>query len=97
MLASLRDFNIFRLPDELTFSRRLYSSAVFNDEFDDWSVPEIQRKPVDDLLLQMKALRIDRVVNFPFPSPPDAIQLRVAEKRLTLLGALQRSIHVKGG
>lgn len=75
---------------------RLYSSAVFKDEFIDWSVPEIQRKPVDDLLLQMKALRIDRVVNFPFPSPPDTVQLRTAEKRLTLLGALKPSVHIRG-
>jgi ATP-dependent RNA helicase DHX37/DHR1 len=29
---------------------RLYSSAVFNDEFVEFSVPEIQQKPVDDLI-----------------------------------------------
>ncbi|XP_026687448.1 probable ATP-dependent RNA helicase kurz [Diaphorina citri] len=52
-------------------------------------VPEIQRKPVDDLLLQMKAMSIHRVVNFPFPSAPDVIQLRAGERRLALLGALQ--------
>ncbi|KAI5737319.1 hypothetical protein M8J76_012269 [Diaphorina citri] len=68
---------------------RLYSSAVFNDEFEKFSVPEIQRKPVDDLLLQMKAMSIHRVVNFPFPSAPDVIQLRAGERRLALLGALQ--------
>ncbi|KAJ4445445.1 hypothetical protein ANN_07250 [Periplaneta americana] len=68
---------------------RLYSSAVFNDQFEQFSVPEIQRKPVDDLLLQMKAMDIDKVVNFPFPSAPDLIQLRSAERRLVLLGALE--------
>uniref|UniRef100_A0A8D9FH90 RNA helicase n=1 Tax=Cacopsylla melanoneura TaxID=428564 RepID=A0A8D9FH90_9HEMI len=68
---------------------RLYSSAVFNDEFEKFSVPEIQRKPVDDLLLQMKSMSIHRVVNFPFPSAPDVIQLRAGERRLALLGALQ--------
>ncbi|XP_054284834.1 probable ATP-dependent RNA helicase kurz [Macrosteles quadrilineatus] len=68
---------------------RLYSSAVFNDEFCEWAVPEMQRRPVDELLLQMKSLGIDRVVNFPFPSPPDVTQLQTAEHRLTLLGALQ--------
>ncbi len=35
-------------------SYRLYSSAVFNDEFDKFSPPEISRRPVDDLVLQMK-------------------------------------------
>lgn len=68
---------------------RLYSSAVFNDQFENFSVPEIQRKPVDDLVLQMKAMGIDKVVNFPFPSAPDGLQLRAAERRLRLLGILE--------
>ncbi|XP_049942398.1 probable ATP-dependent RNA helicase kurz [Schistocerca serialis cubense] len=68
---------------------RLYSSAVFNDQFENFSVPEIQRKPVDDLVLQMKAMGIDKVVNFPFPSAPDGLQLRAAERRLKLLGILE--------
>ncbi|XP_011302239.1 probable ATP-dependent RNA helicase kurz [Fopius arisanus] len=70
---------------------RLYSSAVFNDQFEKFSVPEIQRKPVDDLLLQMKVMNIVKVVNFPFPSPPDATQLVTAENRLRILGALEDS------
>ena len=44
---------------------------------------------MDDLLLQMKAMNIDKVVNFPFPTPPDIVQLKSAEKRLTILEALQ--------
>lgn len=32
---------------------------------------------------------IDKVVNFPFPSPPDATQLQVAENKLKILGALE--------
>ncbi|PRD25985.1 UNVERIFIED_CONTAM: ATP-dependent RNA helicase DHX37 [Trichonephila clavipes] len=68
---------------------RLYSSAVFQNEFPDFSLPEIQRIPVDDVLLQMKALGIDRVVEFPFPSPPDQEALKAAERRLVILGALQ--------
>ncbi|XP_034939806.1 probable ATP-dependent RNA helicase kurz isoform X2 [Chelonus insularis] len=69
---------------------RLYSSAVFNDEFEKFSEPEIRRKPVDDLLLQMKVMNIHKVVNFPFPTPPDIIQLKSAEKRLCILGALEQ-------
>jgi len=61
---------------------------VYNNDFEAYSQPEIQRKPVDDLLLQMKAMNIDKVVNFPFPTPPDIMQLKSAEKRLTILGAL---------
>lgn len=71
------------------FSHRLYSSAVYDNDFEEYSQSEIQRKPVDDLLLQMKAMNIDKVVNFPFPTPPDIVQLKSAEKRLTILGALE--------
>lgn len=35
---------------------RLYSSAVFHNEFEQFSEPEVLRRPVDDLLLQMKVL-----------------------------------------
>ncbi|XP_043200914.1 probable ATP-dependent RNA helicase DHX37 isoform X3 [Amphibalanus amphitrite] len=69
---------------------RLFSSALFNDEMERFARPEIQRKPVEDVLLQMKAMHVDRVVNFPFPSPPDREQLRAAEERLVQLGALER-------
>ena len=41
---------------------RLYSSAVFNDEFSKFAEPEIARKPVEDLILQMKDLGIDRII-----------------------------------
>ncbi|XP_017883450.1 probable ATP-dependent RNA helicase kurz [Ceratina calcarata] len=69
---------------------RLYSSAVFNDQFEQYGESEIRRKPVDDLLLQMKVMNIDKVVNFPFPTPPDIVQLKMAEKRLAILGALEK-------
>lgn len=67
---------------------RLYSSAVFSNEFVQFSPPEIQQKPIDGLVLQMKAMGIDKVINFPFPSPPDKVQLEMAEKRLKILSAL---------
>lgn len=69
---------------------RLYSSAVFNDTFEEFGVPEIQQKPVDDLYLQMKCMNIDKVVNFPFPTAPDLLQLKTAEHRLEVLGALNK-------
>ncbi|CAN8016211.1 unnamed protein product [Ixodes persulcatus] len=68
---------------------RLYSSAIFNDEFQKFTAPEITRRPVDDLVLQMKAMNIDKVVNFPYPSPPDKEALKAAEKKLILMGALE--------
>ncbi|KAM6166718.1 putative ATP-dependent RNA helicase DHX37 [Erethizon dorsatum] len=67
---------------------RLYSSAVFGD-FEPFPAPEITRRPVEDLILQMKALNIEKVVNFPFPTPPSVEALVAAEELLIALGALQ--------
>lgn len=53
---------------------RLYSSAVFNDEFQKFTTPEIQRRPIDDLVLVMKSMNLP-VINFPFPTPPDQLQV----------------------
>uniref|UniRef100_A0A8C9UVN2 DEAH-box helicase 37 n=1 Tax=Spermophilus dauricus TaxID=99837 RepID=A0A8C9UVN2_SPEDA len=61
---------------------RLYSSAVFGD-FEQFPPPEITRRPVEDLILQMK------VINFPFPTPPSTEALVAAEELLIALGALQ--------
>ncbi|KAI5614107.1 putative ATP-dependent RNA helicase DHX37 isoform X1, partial [Silurus asotus] len=67
---------------------RLYSSAVFSD-FSEFSEAEITRRPVDDLVLQMKDLNIEKVVNFPFPTPPSSEALMSAEQLLISLGALE--------
>ncbi|KAM3938487.1 putative ATP-dependent RNA helicase DHX37 isoform 2-T2 [Leptodactylus fuscus] len=67
---------------------RLYSSAVFSD-FEQFSQPEITRRPVEDLVLQMKDLNIEKVVNFPFPTPPSTDALIAAEELLIALGALK--------
>ncbi|CDS02175.1 hypothetical protein [Sporisorium scitamineum] len=68
---------------------RLYSSAVYEDHFTQFSSPEILRTPVDGLVLSMKAMNIDNVANFPFPTPPDRVALKKAEQVLTHLGALE--------
>ncbi|KAK4290124.1 hypothetical protein Pmani_036961 [Petrolisthes manimaculis] len=69
---------------------RLYSSAVFNDQFRKFSWAEIERRPIDDLVLVMKAMNLP-VINFPFPTPPDYLQVRHAIKRLLTLGALEET------
>lgn len=69
----------------------MYSSAIFNDEFPQFSIPEIQQKPIDDLILQMKSMNIVKVINFPFPTSPDLLQLKAGENRLRVLGALENS------
>ncbi|NXS89666.1 DHX37 helicase, partial [Erpornis zantholeuca] len=51
--------------------------------------PEITKRPVEDLILQMKALNIEKVINFPFPTPPPTEALAAAEELLIALGALK--------
>ncbi|CAG8444457.1 12685_t:CDS:10 [Funneliformis mosseae] len=70
---------------------RLYSSAVFNDQFQQFTVPEIHRMPIEGVVLQMKSMNIDTVLNFPFPTPPDHDKLRKAENLLQYLGALNEN------
>ncbi|CBI36896.3 unnamed protein product, partial [Vitis vinifera] len=67
---------------------RLYSSAVFNNILPDFSMAEILKVPVEGVILLMKSMDIDKVANFPFPTPPDAIALAEAERCLKALEAL---------
>jgi ATP-dependent RNA helicase DHX37/DHR1 len=74
---------------------RLYSSPVFENYFEKFAEPEILRMPIEGIVLQMKSMNIDAVINFPFPTPPDRASLAKAEKVLTLLGALEAGASVK--
>lgn len=69
---------------------RLYSSAVFERDFVEHTHPEILRMPVEGVVLQLKSMELQHVVNFPFPTPPDRQSLAKAEKLLTYLGAVSR-------
>lgn len=67
---------------------RLYSSAAFSNTLSDFSLAEISKVPVDGVVLLMKSMHIDKVSNFPFPTPPDASALVEAESCLKTLSAL---------
>ena len=67
---------------------RLYSSAVYERDFEEHAEPEILRMPVEGVVLQLKSMDLQHVVNFPFPTPPDQQSLIKAEKLLTYLGAV---------
>ncbi|CAL8464255.1 g3790 [Coccomyxa elongata] len=67
---------------------RLYSSAHFNDNFPQHSDPEVLRTPLEGVALVMKAMGIDKVTNFPFPTPPELEALVAAQRCLQALGAL---------
>ncbi|KAK0336444.1 putative ATP-dependent RNA helicase DHR1 [Friedmanniomyces endolithicus] len=67
---------------------RLYSSAVYERDFAEHTVPEILRTPLESTVLQLKSMEIENVVNFPFPTSPDGVQLMLAERLLRTLGAI---------
>jgi ATP-dependent RNA helicase DHX37/DHR1 len=67
---------------------RLYSSAVYERDFPQFSTPEILRTPVEAVVLQLKSMGLKRIANFPFPTPPDKQSIVKAEKLLTYLSAL---------
>jgi ATP-dependent RNA helicase DHX37/DHR1 len=66
---------------------RLYSSAVFERDFDEYAAPEISRTPLEGVVLQLKSMGAP-VVNFPFPTSPDRESLQKAENLLSYLGAI---------
>jgi ATP-dependent RNA helicase DHX37/DHR1 len=67
---------------------RLYSSAVYERDFQEFTEPEILRTPIEEVVLQMKSIGLHQVINFPFPTPPNRVGLAKAEKLLKNLGAL---------
>ncbi|WPH00941.1 Hypothetical protein R9X50_00377500 [Acrodontium crateriforme] len=67
---------------------RLFSSAVYEQFFAQHTVPEILRTPLESTVLQLKSMEIENVVNFPFPTAPDAAQLVQADRLLRNLGAI---------
>ena len=67
---------------------RLYSSAVYEGEFAEYTDPEILRVPIEGVVLQMKSMGLHNVINFPFPTSPSRLGLSKAEKLLENLGAL---------
>lgn len=67
---------------------RLYSSAVYERDFEEFSVPEILRAPIEGVVLQLKSMGIPKITNFPFPTPPDRDSLLKSERLLEYLGAL---------
>jgi ATP-dependent RNA helicase DHX37/DHR1 len=61
---------------------------VYERDFQEFAEPEILRMPIEGVVLQLKAMNLQHVVNFPFPTPPDRQNLASSEKLLTYLSAL---------
>jgi ATP-dependent RNA helicase DHX37/DHR1 len=67
---------------------RLFSSAVYENDFTQFSEPEILRIPIEALVLQMKSMGIHNILNFPFPTLPSETNLSKGLRLLKYLGAL---------
>ncbi|KAG8072304.1 hypothetical protein GUJ93_ZPchr0006g40855 [Zizania palustris] len=69
---------------------RLYSAAAYGKDelFPEFSEPEIKKIPVDGVVLMLKFMGINKVANFPFPTPPNKESLVEAERCLEALEAL---------
>ncbi|KAG9249129.1 DEAH-box RNA helicase [Calycina marina] len=67
---------------------KLYSSAVYERDFEEFTKPEILRMPIEGVVLQLKSMNLQKIANFPFPTPPDRKSLENSEKLLKYLTAI---------
>ena len=73
---------------------RLYSAAVFQQQFPQWDTPEICRTPLEDTLLLMKDMGIKNVETFPFPTLPEQGSIQAALQILVALGAVDKNKEI---
>ncbi|CAK7216293.1 putative ATP-dependent RNA helicase DHR1 [Sporothrix bragantina] len=75
---------------------RLYSSAVYEENFEEFSEPEILRMPIEGVVLQLKSMHVPHVSRFPFPTAPDADSLKRADRLLMYLAAVSPLDDARG-
>lgn len=66
---------------------RLYSSAFFQT-FDKFTKPEIQRKPITEVVLLLKTMGLNDITKFPFPTLITPESLQEAETTLKHIGLI---------
>lgn len=69
---------------------RLYTEETFDDTFLDFTIPEIQRTNMAEVVLQMKSMGIDNILNFEFIDKPSVKTLQNALETLIFLNALDK-------
>ncbi|CAH1388645.1 unnamed protein product [Nezara viridula] len=67
---------------------RLFTAWAYKHELEDNTVPEIQRMNLGNVVLTLKALGINDLINFDFLDPPPHETLVLALEQLYALGAL---------
>ena len=76
---------------------RLYSSTMYSRHMDAFALPEVLTRPLEDVVLSMKAMQISNVARFPFPTPPDRSQISAAVNLLANIGCVDLSNVEKDG
>ena len=69
---------------------RLYSEQDFQSR-EEYTQPEIQRTHLASVILQMKALKLGKIEEFPFMNPPSPAAVRAGLKTLFELGAVDEA------
>lgn len=72
---------------------RLYTVDAY-ESLEEHTRPEIARTNLAEVVLKLKALGVDDVLNFSFLSPPPKLALLRSLQSLHLLGALDNHGHV---
>ncbi|EDR28873.1 ATP-dependent RNA helicase, putative [Entamoeba dispar SAW760] len=67
---------------------RLYSSSIYENIFEEFEKAEIERMPLESVILTLKGMGIDKVINFPVPSQINIERLKEANKILEIIGIL---------
>lgn len=67
---------------------RLFTAWSFHNEMDEAPIPEIQRTNLANVVLSLKSLGINDLINFDFMDPPPVDTLIAALEQLYALGAL---------
>ena len=70
---------------------RLYSSSLYSRHMDPFALPEVLTRPLEDVALAMKAMKVTNVCSFPFPTAPDQGQTNAAIKLLARIGCVDVS------
>lgn len=70
---------------------RLYTDTVFRNELLENNIPEIQRTNLANVVLLLKSLNVDNLLEFDFMDPPPQDNILNSMYQLWILGALDNT------
>lgn len=76
------------------FCFRLYTDRQFSEELMESTVPEIQRTNLSNVVLLLKSLGVQNLLDFDFMDPPPEDNITTSMYQLWILGALDNDGHL---